>query len=299
MKGGVSFMSYPYIKNTLIALLFLVEALVIIWFKGPIILSLIGGIIGFLIFSWNFKKIVAPIIFLLIFLLPIGLSSLSGIRTPYLSFRHFYPSLFSKGVDFSHVELPKKSIPSAEFIEIDGPGYLVKFDKEAEDIKIPEGITVKRSGNRLSLEDTSIFKIPGIRFGVKYKAKMIIIGVKNPVDTVEINSMGTKVTGYINTDTLSVDGMGIDIEGTLDLDTLEADGMGIRINAKVIRAQKISIDGMGAYLNLSYIKPWEGTWYLTVQAMGSKVAYSLPDDNPGKLLVEREGLGNVVRHYGD
>ena len=292
-------MSYPYLKNTLIAFLFLVGALIIILLKGPMILSLFGGIVGFLIFSWNFKKIIGPIIFLLIFLLPLGFSSLIGGRFFNLPFRHFYPSLFSKGVDFSRVELPKKSIPSAEFIEIDGLGYLVKFDKNAEDIKVPKDVLIKRSGTKLNIEDLPFHNISSFYLRSKYKAKMIIIGVKNPVHSVEIDSMGARITGYINTGTLSVDGMGIDIEGTLDLDTLEADGMGIKMNVKIIKARNISIDGMGASLNLSYIKPWEGTWYLTIQAMGSKVNYSLPENNPGKLVVEKEGIGNVVRPYGD
>ena len=289
-------MTFPYIKRTLLALLFLGISIVVFLSKGSNPISIIGGVVGFLLFSYNFKKIIIPIIFLIIFLIPLTLSPISILGS--VPFFKFYPSFGSHNIDFSHPMQPVKSIPFAEKIEIDGPGFLLVLDKNKDDIEIPEGVIVRRFGNVLNIKSVGFEHI--FPFKLKGTAtKKIIIGTKIPLKELSVNTMGVRLTGDISVENLSIDGMGIDIKGILDIGALEADGMGIKIHADIVRAQSIEIDGMGADLDLNYKRPWNSVWYISVNGMGSKIKYTLPSDNPGKLKIERNGLGNVVKHYGN
>ncbi len=296
-------MELSYIRRTLLALGILGLSLAIVIAKGSNPISIIGGIVGFLVFSYNFRKIVIPVLFVIIFLLPITLSPFSFFDKFSVPFtRFYYPFVFHGASDFSHAEEPIKSISSARNISIDGPGFIVEFDKNAEDIKIPEGVITERHGDTLDIEAPGIKRFgKEISFGLRktFRTKKIIIGTKSPINKLSINTMGVRILGYINPQRLFIDGMGVDVEGTLDLENMEIDGMGIRIRAKVVKAVSIEVDGMGADINLDYIQPWEGVWYLSVSGMGSKINYRVPPDNPGKLKIERNGLGNVVEHYGD
>lgn len=293
-------MSYPYVKNTLLALGILVLSFGISFARGPNIFSILGGVLGFLIFSYNFRKIVGPIIFLIIFLLPIALSPVSFLRKASLSFMRFRSPFISREVELSHPDLPVSFIPSAKRIKISGPGFIIKFDKDKGDIGVPEGVRVERVGDILTIEAPTFYN--GISFFKLYgraRAKEIVIGAKSQIDDVSIDAMGVKIMGYINAKRLSIDSMGADIEGILDLEELEIDGMGIKLHSSVIRAPSILIDGMGADINLKYTTPWEGTWILSVDGLGTKIRYTLPPGNPGKLDIKREGFGNVVERYGD
>ncbi len=298
-------MELSYIKRTFLSLAILGISLVISLTYGQNLFSVVGGIIGFLIFSYNFKKIVSPIIFLVIFLLPMTFSTLPYFGKIYIPFTRFSIPFSSRGVDFSHVEEPTIFIPSAKDISIDGPGFIVEFKKDYDGIKISNGVKVKRFGDKVELsigpsfDIKNSFNLRDIFKGRAIRAKKIVIGTKSKVDTLSIDTMGVKVLGYINARNIYIDGMGIMVSGTLDIDTLKADGMGIKIEAKVIRAPSIEVDGMGADLDLDYISPWEGDWSLSVSGMGAKIRYKLPPDNPGRLKIDREGLGGVVERYGD
>jgi len=298
-------MELSYIRRTFLSLIILGLSLVIVLYRGPNLFSIVGGIVGFLIFSYNFKKIVSPIIFLVVLLLPMTFSTLPYFGKIYIPFTRFSIPFNSRGVDFSHVEEPTISIPSAKDISIDGPGFIVEFKKDYDGIKVPNGVKVKRFGDKIemsigpSFDMRNTFDLKHIFKGRAISAKKIVIGTNSNIDTLSIDTMGVRVSGYINAKNISIDGMGIMVSGTLNIDTLKADGMGIKIEAKVIKAPSIEIDGMGADLELDYIEPWEGDWYLSVSGMGAKIRYRLPPNNSGKLKINREGLGGVVERYGD
>ena len=293
-KGGVI---VGYIRNTLISFLFLVGALVVTVYYGRNIFSIVMGIVGFLVFSYNFKRfrLIGPLIFLLIFLLPAVFSS--GINFAVDNIPFLNRSVFYSG-ESNNIENPEKTLLPASNIEIQGMGFLVIFDEQSDVIQVPDGVVVKRSGDSLKIE-TAVFKSGPFGIGKSLNIKKIIIGAKSHIERLSIDGMKLKMEGYINPDVFLIDGMGISIDGTIDVNKIKIDGMGIKIHATIVKAPYIEVNGMGADLDLVYKEPWEGVWYLDVKGLGAKIRYKLPPLNQGRLEIYKNTMGITVKQYGD
>ena len=290
-------MNFIYLKRIGFSLLLLLLSMLLLYFSIKTYIALILGIAGFLIFSLNFKKLIIPILFLAFVLFPISISQIHYIYPfysyiiPGFSFSKNFSTTLKNPKLYTHTEKPTKEISYAAKIKIDSPGVWVTFDPETENIKIPKDMEEKR------IQDSVYLSYPGIKhsFFNRRRSAKIIVGVKDKgIEKLKIDSMGAFIDGYIKVKEIKLNGMGIKISGKLETEKLSADGMGIDMDINVIHAPYIKMNGMGIRAHIKYTKPWNEEWILDIEGIGTNVNYTIPGNNPGRLIIKKNSLGGVI-----
>lgn len=195
-------------------------------------------------------------------------------------YRYNYDYNYQTGRGFEGANLikPDESIDSETYLEIEGGGFKIEFDKSTDKISLPESMNVDRSGNSLTLSSPK-----GIH---NYNAK-IIIGTKNSYKRIKINCGAAEIDGDIETDFLVIKTAAIDLGGTYRGKTLDLTSEAAGIDIEVEGTEEVLIKGTAMAGNIKYLDVWKESRKMIVDCIVGSMKVLTPYANDGKLNIER------------
>jgi len=268
--------------SILFLVLSLLTAVLTLFF--PVSIAIPLAFLSVLLFSLSFKRlshaILIPLIFSILFLIPVGI-------TNFVISEHFpemfrFNWMFPQRWRYSEEELLKADtgIDGVKELQVEGTGIVFRFEGAEGKVMIPKEIDWKRRDHLLILYGK----------GKKYEV------IAGKLKRLEVNGMGIVLKGNIDVEGIELNGTGVLMEGSLNCKNLEVNGMGTKISVNASSCEYMEINGMGVDVFISYTIPWEGKRYIEINGMGSKLIVELPEGvSKDQLEISGGNIASVIK----
>jgi len=268
--------------SILFLVLSLLTAVLTLFF--PVSIAIPLAFLSVLLFSLSFKRlshaILIPLIFSILFLVPVGI-------TNFVISEHFpemfrFNWMFPQRWGYSAEELLKADteIDGVKELQVEGTGIVFRFEGAEGKVMIPKEIDWKRRDHLLILYGK----------GKKYEV------IAGKLKRLEVNGMGIVLKGNIDVEGIELNGTGVLMEGSLNCKNLEVNGMGTKISVNASSCEYMEINGMGVDVFISYTIPWEGKRYIEIDGMGSKLIVELPEGvSKDQLEISGSNIASVIK----
>jgi len=268
--------------SILFLVLSLLTAVLTLFF--PVSIAIPLAFLSVLLFSLSFKRlshaILIPLIFSILFLVPVGI-------TNFMISEHFpemfrFNWMFPQRWRYSAEELLKADteIDGVKELQVEGTGIVFRFEGAEGKVMVPKEIDWKRRDHLLILYGK----------GKKYEV------IAGKLKRLEVNGMGIVLKGNIDVEGIELNGTGVLMEGSLNCKNLEVNGMGTKISVNASSCEYMEINGMGVDVFISYMIPWEGKRYIEINGMGSKLIVELPEGvSKDQLEVSGSNIASVIK----
>jgi len=268
--------------SILFLVLSLLTAVLTLFF--PVSIAIPLAFLSVLLFSLSFKRlshaILIPLIFSILFLIPVGI-------TNFMISEHFpemfrFNWMFPQRWEYSAEELLKADteIDEVKELQVEGTGIVFRFEGAEGKVMVPKEIDWKRRDHLLILYGK----------GKKYEV------IAGKLKRLEVNGMGIILKGNIDVEGIELNGTGVLMEGSLNCKNLEVNGMGTKISVNASSCEYMEINGMGVDVFISYMIPWEGKRYIEINGMGSKLIVELPEGvSKDQLEISGSNIASVIK----
>ena len=268
--------------SILFLVLSLLTAVLTLFF--PVSIAIPLAFLSVLLFSLSFKRlshaILIPLIFSILFLIPVGI-------TNFVISEHFpemfrFNWMFPQRWEYSAEELLKADteIDGVKELQVEGTGIVFRFEGAEGKVMVPKEIDWKRRDHLLILYGK----------GKKYEV------IAGKLKRLEVNGMGIVLKGNIDVEKIELNGTGVLMEGSLNCKNLEVNGMGTKISVNASSCEYMEINGMGVDVFISYTIPWEGKRYIEINGMGSKLIVELPEGvSKDQLEISGGNIASVIK----
>jgi len=268
--------------SILFLVLSLLTAVLTLFF--PVSIAIPLAFLSVLLFSLSFKRlshaILIPLIFSILFLIPVGI-------TNFVISEHFpemfrFNWMFPQRWRYSAEELLKADteIDGVKELQVEGTGIVFRFEGAEGKVMVPKEIDWKRRDHLLILYGK----------GKKYEV------IAGKLKRLEVNGMGIVLKGNIDVEGIELNGTGVLMEGSLNCKNLEVNGMGTKISVNASSCEYMEINGMGVDVFISYTIPWEGKRYIEINGMGSKLIVELPEGvSKDQLEISGGNIASVIK----
>ena len=268
--------------SILFLVLSLLTAVLTLFF--PVSIAIPLAFLSVLLFSLSFKRlshaILIPLIFSILFLIPVGI-------TNFVISEHFpemfrFNWMFPQRWRYSAEELLKADteIDGVKELQVEGTGIVFRFEGAEGKVMVPKEIDWKRRDHLLILYGK----------GKKYEV------IAGKLKRLEVNGMGIVLKGNIDVEGIELNGTGVLMEGSLNCKNLEVNGMGTKISVNASSCEYMEINGMGVDVFISYMIPWEGKRYIEINGMGSKLIVELPEGvSKDQLEISGGNIASVIK----
>ncbi len=268
--------------SILFLVLSLLTAVLTLFF--PVSIAIPLAFLSVLLFSLSFKRlshaILIPLIFSILFLIPVGI-------TNFVISEHFpemfrFNWMFPQRWRYSAEELLKADteIDGVKELQVEGTGIVFRFEGAEGKVMVPKEIDWKRRDHLLILYGK----------GKKYEV------IAGKLKRLEVNGMGIVLKGNIDVEGIELNGTGVLMEGSLNCKNLEVNGMGTKISVNASSCEYMEINGMGVDVFISYMIPWEGKRYIEINGMGSKLIVELPEGvSKDQLEISGSNIASVIK----
>ena len=204
-------------------------------------LKAVFGIFSILFLGWNMKnhQVVFVVLGLIFLIIPsVSFTILKSMNVSWFSFwERWDKGLFSEYGEYMVLE-PDTYIDRADNVYINGLGLEITFDENSDKIYIPHQVRWKIDDGLLSLTSD---------INNRHKA-VIVIGTKNPYNTIQINSTSLKLSGSLKVIYFKADTTSITIDAKIEATSFLADSTSFQMN-KELKTNELEIDATSIDIN--------------------------------------------------
>lgn len=226
-----------YLSNFIFALVFAVLAVLV----PQVGLKAVLGICSVLFFGWNMKnhKFAFVILALIFLIIPsVSFAILKSMDVSWSSlWERWGKNIFSNQNDYLVLE-PDTYIDSAKNIYIDGLGLEITFDENSDQIYIPHQVRQSRISNTLTLTSD---------INNRHKS-IIVVGTKNPYDTIQIDSTSLLLKGILKTTYFKVNTTSLTVDADIETSNFSVDSTSFQLNQE-LKANSVQIDATSIKIN--------------------------------------------------
>lgn len=226
-----------YLSNFIFALVFAVLAVLV----PQVGLKAILGICSVLFFGWNMKNHKFAFVILALIFLIIPSVSFAIFKSMDVSWSSLWErwgkNIFSNQNDYMVLE-PDTYIDSAKNIYIEGVGLEITFDENSDQIYIPHQVRQNRISNTLNLTSD---------INNRHKS-IIVIGTKNPYNTIQINSTSLRLKGILKATYFKTNTTSLNIDADIETSNFSVGSTSFRLNQE-LKAHNVQIDATSININ--------------------------------------------------